>query len=192
MKHDFAKALEYLQRGKIIAYPTDTTYGIGCDAQNESAVEKIFKLKGRDYSKPLSLAFSDLEMMSYYADISDAPPQFLQAVFPGPVTLLLSKKNSVSDLITAGKNTVGVRIPDYPDLLSLIKKLGHPIITTSANASGHPDSISAGEIELPVDYILRGCCKRKKPSTIIDIETRQIVRAGVNAKKYQNLIDRYL
>lgn len=185
----FLKAKRVLNNGGIIAYPTDTTYGIGCDAENETALKRIFQIKGRNFNKPLSLAFSSLAMLDKYAEIETIPRKFLDQIFPGPVTLLLNKKNTVSGIITAKSAKVGARIPNCEDSLELIEALGRPIVTTSANISGEPDPVTADEVKLDVDFIYRGECFFKKPSTIIDIEKLEIVRKGVNWQKYQRLID---
>jgi len=192
MNTDINKALNILNNGGVIAYPTDTTYGIGCDITDGTAVKRIFKIKGRDFQKPLSIACSSLEMVENYALTDKIIIGFLNQVFPGPVTLLLPKKAIVSDDITAGSDKVGVRIPDHAKTLELIRQLGHPIITTSANISGQADPVEANEVKLDVDYILPGDCSYKQPSTIIDMESRAIVRKGTNHEHYQELINKYL
>lgn len=184
----YNKALKYLRDGGVIAYPTDTTYGIGCDATNLSAVKKIFELKGRDINKPLSLAFSNLDMLKKFTDVSKIPDRILKKLFPGPVTILLPKNELIADAITAGSPKVGARIPDYHKILELIEELGKPIITTSANPSGEADPVSADEITLPVDFIVSGECKYKKPSTIIDIEKKVLIRVGANADYYAEFL----
>lgn len=186
------QALQRLRSGGVIAYPTDTTYGIGCNALDDKAVAKVFKLKGRSFAKPLSLAFSDLKMLEQYTNLDDVPVEFLSQVFPGPVTLLLNKNEKISDVITAGSLKVGARIPGHPEILEIIKALGSPVVTTSANLSGEQDPTEASSIFLPVDYIYQGECQFKHPSTIIDVQNKTIVRTGVGANRYQQLIDRYL
>jgi len=185
-------ALDVLRNGGIIAYPTDTTYGIGCDISNKGAVERVFKIKGRDFNKPLSIACSSIEMLKGYADIDNDIAGMLDRFFPGPVTLLLKKSDLVPDKVTAGSERVGVRIPDHDETLELIEALGRPIITTSANLSGESDPVAAAEIKLAVDLVIVGKCKYGIPSTIIDMESRTIIRAGVDNNKYQQTIDRLL
>lgn len=185
-------ALDVLRNGGVIAYPTDTTCGIGCDISNESAVRRIFEIKGRTFNKPLSIACSSIEMLKKYVLINNTMEALLEEIYPGPVTLLLDKSGLVDDRITAGSKKVGVRIPDHKDILELIDALGKPIITTSANISGENDPVTTSEIKLQVDYILEGGCRYKKPSTIIDVESRKIIRAGVGSNKYQQIIDRLL
>lgn len=186
------KALEILQNGGVIAYPTDTTYGIGCAILSPAAVKRIFEIKGRNFNKPLSIACSSLKMATKYSETDNLPADFLNKVFPGPVTLLLPKTDSISDLVTAESLRVGVRIPDYPEILEIIEALGEPIVTTSANISGQPDVVEFDDVKLEVDYIYEGTCHYKQPSTIIDIEHKKILREGVNAKYYQRVIQQYL
>jgi L-threonylcarbamoyladenylate synthase len=189
MNQNQESALKILKGGGIIAYPTDTTFGIGCDISFVNSIRRIQEIKGRDIKKAMSIACSNLQMAKKYADISNLPEQFLEKIFPGPVTLLLAKTDSVSDTITGGSRKVGLRMPDYPELLELIAALDHPIITTSANLSGDKDPIKDSEVKLEMDYIYPGECTLKKPSTIIDIESKSIVREGVNAEKYKDLLN---
>ena len=188
MNQNQKSALKVLKRGGIIAYPTDTTFGIGCDISFANSIRRIQEIKGRDIKKAMSIACSDLQMAKKYADLSNLPEEFLKIIFPGPVTLLLTKTDLVSDTITGGSRKVGLRVPDYPELLELIAALDHPIITTSANLSGDKDPVKDCEVELEVDYIFPGECPIKKPSTIIDIESKSIVREGANAEKYKKML----
>lgn len=188
MNQNQESALKILKGGGIIAYPTDTTFGIGCDISFINSIRRIQEIKGRDIKKAMSIACSDLQMAKKYADLSNLPEEFLEMIFPGPVTLLLTKTDLVSDTITGGSKKVGLRVPNHPELLELIVALGHPIITTSANLSGCEDPVKDCEVELEVDYIFPGECPIKKPSTIIDIESKSIVREGANAKEYKNYL----
>lgn len=181
-------ALEVLQKGGVIAYPTDTTFGIGCNIIFEESIERIRTLKQRDAQKPMSIACCNLEMAERYADFSLLHKDLMAKLFPGPVTLLLPKTDLVSNTVTSGSNKVGIRIPDFPDILEVIKVLRHPIITTSANLSGEKDPTASNEIKLDVDYIYPGECTLKMPSTIIDIELKKVVREGADAQLYTNII----
>ena len=188
MNYHQQKTLEVLKQGGVIGYPTDTTFGIGCDITNEAAIHRIQELKQRDLGKAMSIACSDMEMAYSYADFHGLPQKFLDDIFPGPVTLILPKTELVSEIVTAGSKKVGVRIPYRQDILAIIKALGHPIITTSANLSGGTDPVSSDEIELEVDFVYPGECSIKKPSTVIDIETKKIVREGVRSDYYKELL----
>lgn len=182
------KALEILKNGGIIAYPTDTTFGIGCGILFAKSISRIQEIKGRDTKKAISIACSSLEMANKYADLSGLPKGFLDQIFPGPVTLLLAKTNLVSDAITGGSHKVGLRIPNHPEILAIISELDCPIITTSANLSGHKDPVKDSEVKLEVEYIYPGECPIKKPSTIIDIESKKILREGADCDRYREAL----
>ena len=182
------QAVEVLKNGGVIAYPTDTVYGIGCDVLNEKAVRRVFEIKGRDFSKPLSIACADLKMVKKYIKKCSNFDAIASKLLPGPYTILLPKDELISDPITAGSDLVGVRVPNHKLCLSIIKKFGQPIITTSANLSGQPDIIKYDKIILPVDYIVHGKCKHNKPSTVIDLANKKILRRGVSASRAQKLL----
>lgn len=99
-------------------------------------------------------------------------------MFPGPFTVLLPKKKLLPSIVTGGRALVGVRIPAHKTALEIIKKAGFPIITTSANLSGEPAPISPEDVRLPVDYIVKGKCQHKRPSTVIDLVNKKIIRQG--------------
>lgn len=183
------QAVDILKKGGVIAYPTDTLYGIGCDALNQNAIRKIFELKGRDYSKPLSIACSSIEMVKKYVFLSKRAEKIVAELLPGPFTLIINKKPEISDLVTAGSDQVGVRIPGYAPILKVIEQLGRPIITTSANQSGEKDIKTLADIKIPVDFIFSGECKHNQPSTVFDPERMKIYRKGVGSNELEHLIN---
>jgi tRNA threonylcarbamoyl adenosine modification protein (Sua5/YciO/YrdC/YwlC family) len=172
------EAVKVLENGGVIGYPTDTTYGIGCAISDLEAVDEVFELKGRDFGKPLSVAFSSIEMAKNYVELSQGYEKILRKYLPGPFTFLLKKNDRISDRITAGLPKVGVRIPDYNLILNIIEELGEPIVTTSANLSGEPDVIKSDDLKIKVDFIVRGECPIKTPSTLIDLDAKKILREG--------------
>lgn len=180
------KAVDILRSGGILLYPTDTLIGLGCDALNSEAVNRIYEMKGRDFKKPMSIACSDIEMVRKYTDISASDEQSLLDLLPGPYTFILKKKDNISDIITAGSKSIGIRIPGYEILLEIIKKLGNPIITTSANKSGEPDIKSLDECPYSVDYILSTPFEYRGPSTVFDIQNKIILREGVGLEELKN------
>lgn len=183
------KALEILKKGGVIAYPTDTTFGLGCDISFIKSLRRIQEIKGRDARKAMSIACSSVEMAKKYADFSNLPDKMLDNILPGPVTLLLPKTDLISNEITGGSNKVGIRIPNYSEILVLISALDNPIITTSANLSGQKDPVKDSEVALEVDFVYPGECTIQKPSTIIDIESKVIVREGADIDKYRKLLE---
>jgi len=186
--NQIVQAVKILKSGGIIAYPTDTLYGVGCDALNQEAVKKVFELKGREYSKPMSIACSNIEMVKKYADVPSIAEQIIKELLPGPFTILLNKKKSISNLVTAGSNKVGVRIPDNELFLEIIQEINRPIITTSANISGEKDIFDSKDLEISVDFIVKGKCRYNQPSTVFDAESKKILRKGVQFEKINKYV----
>ena len=171
-----------LQEDKIILYPTDTVWGIGCDATSTSAVAKIYELKNRVESKSLIMLVASQEMLKSY--IKEIPSKVLELLSSStkPTTIIYSKPIGLADnAIAKEENTVAIRIPQDEFCKQLIAKFGKPIVSTSANVSGRPTPMSFSEIEKPildgVDYIVNLRKKEiaTKSSTILKIEGDSIV-----------------
>lgn len=174
---DVCRAAEIVRCGGIIAYPTETVYGIGALATDEKAVSQVFRVKRRPESQPLSIAVSNLEMMYEVAEVEHI--DFIQRFLPGPVTVILKKKPELPAILTAGSAYVGIRFPDHPMALDLLNRTG-PIVSTSANLHGEPDPVTADEVTVDVDYLLDGGrAKYAGSSTIVDLNEYKIVRKGV-------------
>lgn len=131
-----ARVVEVLRNGGVIAYPTDTTYGIGCSIFNKRGVERIYTMKRRERKKPFSFICADLSEVTRYAKVSNYAFKIMKRLLPGPYTFVLDATGIVPDLLVTRQKTVGVRIPANPICLAIIRELGHPVITTSANLSG--------------------------------------------------------
>ncbi len=132
------QAAELLRQGSVVAFPTETVYGLGADAWNPTAVKKIFALKGRPDDNPLIVHLSDISQVADFAsEIPPAAEKLMKKCWPGPLTLVFNKKPEVLDAITSGLNTVALRIPDHPVALELIRLTG-PLAAPSANRSGRP------------------------------------------------------
>lgn len=125
------KVVEVLEKGGLIAYPTDTIYGLGCDLFNPEAIRKIHRLKKMERNKPLSFICSDLKDISRYAYVSNSAYKIMKRLLPGPYTFILKATKLVPKIALTKQNTVGIRIPDNKICLALVKELGHPIISTS-------------------------------------------------------------
>jgi len=186
---EIENAVEILKSGGLMVYPTDTLYGLGADPFNENAVKKVFIVKNRPFDMPLSIAVADLRMLESVAVVNDAAKKLIERFLPGPLTILLTKKPSISDLLSSGENLIGIRIPDHPFALRLIKNIG-PITSTSANlhSSPNPTDINRAKKDLGkrVDiYMDCGKTRCGAPSTIVDIseEEVEIVRAGIISKE---------
>lgn len=171
-----------LKEGKILVYPTDTVYGIGCSPSSEK-VGEIFRIKKRSLDRPLSIACSDIDMVKEYTSLSPKEEAFIRENIKKPYTFIVRKKRAVPDIVTSGKNTVGVRIPDHPLLKEIIATAGTPIITTSANISGEPSPAGFEEIperiismaDLAIDS---GRCGIGKPSKVVDVKNRAVLRGS--------------
>ena len=164
----------------VIAFPTDTVWGIGCLVENDQAVNRIYSIKGRSETKPLILLGSKIEhLVPYISEISDITRQIINKYLPGAVTLVLPKSEEAPSYLTSGGNTIGIRIPDCPPFLDVLEKSvdNHVLATTSANISGEKSPVSRLEVEKSignkVDYILDdyGFSAKGTESTVISIDT---------------------
>jgi len=131
-----AAVVDCLREGGVIAYPTDTTYGIGCSIFNKKGIERIYRMKQREKKKPFSFICPNLSEISRFARVSNAAFKILKRHLPGPYTFVLEATRDVPDLLLTRQKTVGIRIPDNPVCLEIARLLGNPIVTTSANLSG--------------------------------------------------------
>jgi L-threonylcarbamoyladenylate synthase len=177
------EAVEILKKGGVIAYPTETIYGLGADIFNRSAVKQIFKLKGRDFRKPLSIAVANLKTIKELTNLSSQQEKLVKKLLPGPITVLLPKKRIILDLITAQSKLVGIRFPDHQIAQQIIRRFSGPITATSANLSEALEVSRAEDVNLPVDLVVKGSCRYGKGSTVIDLEKNKIVRKGVDYPK---------
>jgi len=141
------EAAEIINRGGIVVFPTETVYGIGADALNDEAVDKIFSAKGRPQDNPLIVHIADFdELHDLIEDIPDNAVKLAEKYWPGPLTMILYKKNILSDKITAGLDTAAIRLPVSKIALALIKESGRPIAAPSANISGKPSPTEASHV----------------------------------------------
>ena len=164
--------VDKLNKGYIGITPTDTVYGIMGDANKEDVIKRVFDVKKRDYSNPLLMLVSDIDMLNKYIYVSnDIEKKLIDKYWPGRMTLILKKKDNVSNLLTGNRDNVGVRIPDNKELLDIIKLFGKPVISTSANISGSDTITSVDQIEEElkhsVDFIVDGGILDNKGSTIV-------------------------
>ena len=186
LQREIEKGVKILQKGGVIAFPTDTVYGLGADAFNSTAVENIYEIKNRPKHRQLPLLIADVERLMTLADPIPEIAWFLARRFwPGGLTLVLPKTDSLPAYLAPGP-TIAVRVPDHPVCLALIQRLGNPIIGTSANISGQPAALTANEVEQQlgekIDFIINGGnCPGGKESTVVDVthESLIILRQGI-------------
>ena len=188
---DISYAARLISEGKLVAVPTETVYGLSADGLCESAVEDIYEVKGRPETKPISLLVSDMSTVEDFCDNIPKGAYILAEKFwPGPLTMILHKKSIVPDIVTAGGSTVGVRCPNHPLTLELLKVCGKPLATPSANISGMASPKSANDVIYYFDgkipcVIDGGECSVGIESTIVDmtVSPPKILRQGGLSKK---------
>ncbi len=184
------RAVEVLRDGGVIVYPTDTVYGIGCDITRPAAIERISRIKGRDPKKPFSLVSPNLSAVSKYAKVSNYAFRILKRFLPGPYTFVLAGNKEVPKGLRSRQKTVGIRIPDHPVPLGLVRLLGRPIVSTSANKSGEDIITEPAELESRlgrlVDLILSCGPLPVLPSTVVSlIEDRaEVIRRGAGNSSF--------
>ena len=185
--NDIDKVVDYLNNGEVIAYPTETIYGLGADVLNRKAVKRIFDLKARDYGLPISILVADLDMMREYVDhVPDEIIPLLRRFWPGPLTMLFPASSSFPKGLITNTGKVGIRISSNPIASAIVRKFGKPITTTSANLSDFPASLNVKHIKkyfgekIPC-IVDGGECEPSRGSTVVDVgaETMRIIREGV-------------
>jgi len=182
----FSRCREVLAAGGVIAYPTDTFYALGADPQNELAVRKLFGLKGRAPDQPILLLIAEAGVVEQWA--AEVPPQaavLMRRFWPGPLTIVFKARPLTLSLLTAGTDSIGLRVPGAPLVRDMLRFLGHALTGTSANRTGEPDNRSARGVAAAfgdrLDLILdAGETAGGKPSTIVDVRdgTVHVLRDG--------------
>jgi L-threonylcarbamoyladenylate synthase len=194
---NFVAAIDALRRGDAIVFPTETLYGLGADALNKEAVEKIFQLKGRDPHNPIPVLVADEDMLhSLVAAIPPLARKLIERFWPGPLTLVLPARESIPKPLLNAYGGVGVRISSEPLATKLVKALGRPVTATSANPSGEEParnlqaakSYFGDKVEAFLDG---GTLTSKSASTVVDVmgDTVEIVREGeISAAEIQHVL----
>ncbi|PSQ25238.1 threonylcarbamoyl-AMP synthase [Halobacteriales archaeon QS_9_68_17] len=193
---DVSSAAEAVRAGDLVVYPTETVYGLGADALDPDAVERVFAAKGRDRSKPLSLGVPDADAALSYVRPTERAERFMREFLPGPVTVICERTDDVPDALTAGSDRVGVRVPDHDLARELLAEAG-PLTATSANPSGRGSVTRVADLSEEfldgVDAVLdaehgptahRTHDDGETPgteSTVVDVANDEVVRRGANA-----------
>jgi len=179
------KVVDILKSGGIVVYPTDTFYGIGCDIMNKRAIERIYQIKQRNKSKPFSFICSGLKNISHYAKVSNYAYKTMKRLLPGPYTFILEGSKLVPKIMLTKRKTAGIRVPDNPICLALVKGLGNPVITTSAT---RPDGTIFHDASLVHDYfgnridaVVDGSIVPGQPSSVILLidDIPEVIRKGM-------------
>jgi L-threonylcarbamoyladenylate synthase len=179
-----AAAARALRAGDIVVYPTETVYGLGADATDPAAVERVFEAKGRSREKPLSAAFPDAEAAFEFTRPTDRERRFVREFLPGPVTVVVERREALPPVLTAGRDRVGVRIPDHDLALSLLRRFA-PVTATSANRSGNPSVTDPADLDPAVRaaaaVVVDGGVTLGTESTVVDVSAGVVHRRGAMA-----------
>ena len=183
-KKDYKLAVEYLNNDEVISLPTETVMGLAVKASSFSAYNKLIEVKNRPLNKAFPFIVGSKQDIEKYAYVDEITKKIIDAYMPGPLTIILKKKECVSDYITNNKDTIAIRIPDDKTLLKIVKEVGEPILLTSANKSGEDPALNSSQCyevfngEIP--FIIKGECLIKEASTIIDLTDGEIklIREG--------------
>ena len=183
--HQISRVVDSLKDGRVIAYPTDTTYGIGCSILCKKSIERIYQMKQRDRRKPFSVICSSLSEISQYARVSNSAFKIIKRYLPGPYTFVFEATREVPDLLLTRQKTVGIRIPDNRICCDLVTALGNPIITTSANISGEepegdPRTI-AETFGSQLDFVIDGGILTTDVSSVVSLigAVPEVLRVGL-------------
>jgi len=187
---DIERAAEAIRSGELVVYPTETVYGLGADALDADAVERAYEAKGRSRSNPMSLGVPDVETAAEYVDSTEREREFMEEFLPGPVTVVCERRPAVPDVLTAGKDRVGVRVPDHDLALELLEAVAPtPITATSANVSGRASVLRADdlddEIREDAAVVLDGGETAGTESTVVDVSAGTIHRRGTMADEIE-------
>lgn len=182
-----AEAVKVLREGGICAYPTETFYGLGVDVTNDRAIKHLYDIKRRDYGNPVAVIVADEDMLySIVDDVSEKAKMLMKIFWPGPLTILFHTNDKISRLLTTNTGKIGIRISSHPVATALVREVGKPLTTTSANLSGFPPSLNlrhlksyfADRIDLIVDS---GELRPSYGSTVVDVteDKLALIREGV-------------
>jgi len=183
---DIAQAVDVLRQGGVVAFPTDTVYGVGADVRQPEAIAALYEVKERPLSKAIPVLLARAEdLCSVAREVPKSAWRLAEQFWPGALTLVVRRSPSLPSILTAGGSTVAVRVPDHPVVRALIEGLGAPLAATSANISGQPSSVTAddvlaqlgGRIALILDG---GPCPGGRSSTVVDLTTTppRVLRPG--------------
>ena len=179
------KVVERLKNGAIIAYPTDTYYGIGCDIMNKKAIEMVYWIKQRSKNKPFSFICSNLKNISDYAKVSNYAYRTMKRLLPGPYTFILGGSKLVPKIMLTKRKTAGIRVPDHPICIALTQELGNPILSTSATLPDgtilYDPSFIHEALSTNIDIVIDGGPVPGSPSSVIALidDYPEVLRRGL-------------
>jgi len=178
------RVVEVLNKGGVIAYPTDTVYGFGCSLYNKKGIGRIYLIKRSEKNRPFSFICADLKDISLYSKVSNYAYKTMKRLLPGPYTFILEGTKLVPKIMLTRRMTAGIRVPNNPICLAIVNELGHPIISTSAMLPGGEVLYDPAEIESKLgkvlDLVIDGGILVSEPSSIIDLteDMPKVLRKG--------------
>lgn len=177
------RAVEALEAGEVIAYPTDTVYGLGCDLMNKKAIDRLYAIKGMDRAHNLAFVCSDLSDIARYAIVENHQYRVLKHLLPGPYCFILEATREVPKLVQMKKKTVGIRVPNNAIIQAIAKELGRPVVSTTAQRAGEDPFVDANEIDdafKGLGLVIDGGAGGLVPTSVVDLTTNPptVVRAG--------------
>lgn len=177
------RAAAALAAGEVIAYPTDTVYGLGCDITNKRAVDRLYAIKGMDKAHPLAFICPDLSEIARYAIVDNQTYRVLRRFLPGPYCFVLEATREVPRIVQSKRRTVGIRIPDHPVIVAVARELGRPIVSTTAQRPGAEPHVDPAEIDddfSGLGLVLDGGGGGVVPTTVVDLTASppQVLREG--------------
>jgi tRNA threonylcarbamoyl adenosine modification protein (Sua5/YciO/YrdC/YwlC family) len=180
------RAVDALEQGGVIAYPTDTVYGLGCDLMNKHAIDRLYSIKGMDRSHPLAFVCPDLSDIAKYAIVENQVYRVLRRFLPGPYTFILQATRDVPKLVQNKRKQVGIRVPASATIQALVRELGRPIISSTAARPGEEPLIDPHEIDATfkgLAMVLDGGAGGLVPTSVIDLTILppEIVREGAGS-----------
>lgn len=180
------RAVQALNAGEVIAYPTDTVYGLGCDISNKKAADRLYQLKGMDRSHPLAIVCPDLSEIAKYAIVDNAVYRVLKRFLPGPYCFILEATREVPRLLQTKRKTIGIRVPNHEIVRRIVIDLGRPIISTTAAREGAQPHVDPSEIDddFPgLGLVLDGGAGGLVPTSVIDLTVQppEVIREGAGS-----------
>ena len=186
-RSDLTDAVAAIRRGDLVVYPTETVYGLGANALDAEAIERVFEAKGRPRDRPLSMGLAERSAAAEYTRMTDRERRFCERFLPGAVTVLLERTDRVPDALVDGGERVGVRVPDHELARELARRTG-PITATSANRSGTRNARRAEEIDSSIrdrSVVVDGGETPGGESTVVDVDAGEILRRGAHADEIE-------
>lgn len=168
------RVVDVIERGGIVAYPTDTVYGLGCDLLNKRAVDRLYQLKSMPKNHPLAFICADLSDIARYASVDNKNYRILKRLLPGPYCFILPASREVPRLVQSKRKSVGIRVPDHAVTLALVSELGRPLISTTAQREGEAPHVDPHEIDdafSGIDLVIDGGPGGLIPTTVVDLTT---------------------